>query len=77
MRVLLLNSITGCFYAGDKHWTRDLAEAFGLTDVEQAIRLNIRDGLGATDLVLVYENPPASVAVPITGSARASACGAS
>jgi hypothetical protein len=66
MRVLLLNGETGCYYAGDLNWTRDKASALNFGAIEQATRINAREQIGATDVVLVHNKPPCTVTLPIT-----------
>ncbi len=72
MKVLLRNAATGRYYAGDNAWASDKADALDLKQVERAIRLNSEQNIGATDVILRYERPPCTLAIPISPPALAS-----
>ena len=72
MKVLLRNAAAGRYYSGDNNWTSDKNNAMDLKGVERAIRLNSQYNIGATDVILAYEHPPCTLAIPIAPAAYAS-----
>jgi len=66
VNVLLFKSAQRSFYAGPGHWTRDQVSAITFSDLEDAVRCNLEERLEATDIVLLYDNPPRTVTLPIT-----------
>jgi hypothetical protein len=66
MHILLHNSQTGRYYAGDNHWTSRRADAVDLRNVERAIRLNKKEQLGATEVIVAYQHPPCALKLPIS-----------
>ena len=66
VRIYLRNSNTGRYYAGTNEWTSDSADTMDLRQVERALRLNLEECLGATEVVLSYENPPCNVRLAIS-----------
>ena len=56
--MFLHKSASGCYYAGGNKWTADVLQAADLKEVAEALAVNARQALNATDLVVEYEDPP-------------------
>lgn len=56
MRVLLRQSNTGLYYAGERHWTVDMRSAFDFAEVERAIKTGREEKLTGVEVVLSFED---------------------
>lgn len=65
MRVLLRHGEAGPYHAGAAGWLADRARALDFTLIEEAIRQNCTQSLGATHVVLAYDNPFCNLTLPI------------
>jgi hypothetical protein len=66
VKVLLSKNNTHLFYAGASRWTSNRREALAFSDVEHAIRCHIEQQLDTADILVVYDNPPRTLTLPIT-----------
>ncbi len=65
MKVFLRDASRGCFYAGSSRWAENQQEARDLEQIELAIGLNSAEHLGATEVLLAYEEPLCVLTIPI------------
>ena len=65
MKVFLRDALRGCFYAGSSRWAADQREAQDLKQIDKAIRVNSTQHLGATEVLLAYEEPLCVLTIPI------------
>jgi hypothetical protein len=65
LNVLLFKASHRSFYIGLGRWAADQSRAITFSGIEDAIRCNLEERLDATDIVLLYANPPRTVTLPI------------
>ena len=65
MKVLLRNTETRLYYAGNDQWTGDATQARDFEHVEHATRTHQRDRLKGMEAVLVYSTPPCELVLPL------------
>jgi hypothetical protein len=68
LNVLLFKASHRSFYIGSGRWAADQSRAITFSGIEDAVRCNLEERLDATDIVLLYANPPRTVTLPITSS---------
>ena len=65
MRVLLRNTQTGLYYAGDNQWTSEAPEAMNLVDLDHAAQLAREGSVTDAEVILSYNNPICQLSLPV------------
>jgi len=65
MRVLLHDAKADLYYVSLDHWAVSKADAADLESIEEALRINAEQHLGATDVALVYDNPVCTLTLTV------------
>jgi hypothetical protein len=65
-QIFLRNSGSGRYYAGNNQWTPHRANAMDLQEIERALNLNSQQRLGATEIIIAHDNPPAILKLSIS-----------
>lgn len=65
MKIILKDSRTGVYYAGDQSWSAEVSEAMDFDCINTAVTLALEEKLGAVDVVLRYEKPTCELALPL------------
>jgi hypothetical protein len=79
VRIVLKNSLTGLYYAGNQAWSADVSGAMEFDSCKAAAALALAEKLETVDVVLRYENPTCELKLPlaacVSDAARATANG--
>ncbi len=65
MKIILKDSRTGCYYAGDQSWSGDVSRAMDFDSINDAAAWAVEKQLETVDVVLRYEKPTCELTLPL------------